>query len=163
MYLVIDTTTEHATLLLIKENKVINTINYDSLNDHTYSLYENLRDVDLNLIKEIYVINGPGSFTGTRIGVLFAKTLAHEKKIKLFSINKLECFYYMYNKPVAFDARGNKYFMYDGKEYNLEELKEGYLVDPILDVDKFIDNKVLSKFEETNSLLLEVSYMKDVL
>ncbi|MCH5167716.1 MAG: tRNA (adenosine(37)-N6)-threonylcarbamoyltransferase complex dimerization subunit type 1 TsaB [Erysipelotrichales bacterium] len=43
---------------------------------------------DLN---EIIVVNGPGSFTGVRIGVTIAKTLAYTLNIPIKTITSLEC------------------------------------------------------------------------
>ena len=48
----------------------------------------NLTVHDLN---EIIVVNGPGSFTGVRIGVTIAKTLAYTLNIPIKTITSLEC------------------------------------------------------------------------
>lgn len=48
----------------------------------------NLTVHDLN---EILVVNGPGSFTGVRIGVTIAKTLAYTLDIPIKTITSLEC------------------------------------------------------------------------
>ena len=49
-------------------------------------------DVKLNELDEIIVVNGPGSFTGVRIGVTIAKTLAYSLNIKIKTITSLEAF-----------------------------------------------------------------------
>lgn len=41
-------------------------------------------------IDRIFIVNGPGSFTGTRIGVAVAKTLAWTKQIKTYPVSELE-------------------------------------------------------------------------
>lgn len=46
-----------------------------------------LKTSDLN---EVLVINGPGSFTGVRLGVTVAKTLAYTLKIPIKTISSLE-------------------------------------------------------------------------
>ena len=46
----------------------------------------------LDNINEIYVVNGPGSFTGVRIGVTIAKTLAYSLNIPIKQISSLEAY-----------------------------------------------------------------------
>ena len=43
-------------------------------------------------INEIYVVNGPGSFTGVRLGVTIAKTLAFTLNIPIKTITSLEMY-----------------------------------------------------------------------
>lgn len=45
---------------------------------------------DITEVKKIYVVNGPGSFTGVRIGVTVAKTLAWTLGIKIVPVSELE-------------------------------------------------------------------------
>ncbi len=47
---------------------------------------ENIEIIDL---KEIIVVNGPGSFTGIRLGVTIGKTLAYTLKIPIKTISSL--------------------------------------------------------------------------
>lgn len=41
--------------------------------------------------ESIIVVNGPGSFTGVRLGVTVAKTLAYTLQIPIYTITSLEC------------------------------------------------------------------------
>lgn len=41
--------------------------------------------------ESIIVVNGPGSFTGVRLGVTIAKTLAYTLQIPIYTITSLEC------------------------------------------------------------------------
>lgn len=41
--------------------------------------------------ESIIIVNGPGSFTGVRLGVTVAKTMAYTMNIPIRSINSLEC------------------------------------------------------------------------
>ena len=45
--------------------------------------------IELNQLNRILVTNGPGSFTGVRIGICFAKTLAYGLKIPAHTIDSL--------------------------------------------------------------------------
>lgn len=50
----------------------------------------NESDTKINDINEIIVINGPGSFTGVRLGVTVAKTLAYALKATIKTITSIE-------------------------------------------------------------------------
>ena len=53
-----------------------------------YSLKKS--DLLLDDIDRIIVVNGPGSFTGVRVGVTIAKTLAWTKNIDILTVSSLE-------------------------------------------------------------------------
>lgn len=67
-------------------------------NDHSLSerimplLDKTLKEakIDLDKIDKIFVVNGPGSFTGIRIGVAVAKTIAYAMNKKIYPISELE-------------------------------------------------------------------------
>ena len=92
-------------------------------------------------VDEIIVVNGPGSFTGIRIGVTIAKMFAYIKKIRIVTITSLKARVLGHTGNyllTTIDAKHNNYYVgvYD-KEYNtieekftsfkeVEELKEKY-------------------------------------
>lgn len=47
--------------------------------------------LDKNTPESIIIVNGPGSFTGVRLGVTVAKSLAHTLNIPIRTITSLEC------------------------------------------------------------------------
>ena len=80
------------------------------------------KDVNLSIkqIDNIFVVNGPGSFTGTRIGVTVAKTLAWGLKKPVYRISELEVLASKteedYIVPMIDARRGYVYAgMYDNK------------------------------------------------
>ena len=80
------------------------------------------KEVNLNIkqIDNIFVVNGPGSFTGTRIGVTVAKTLAWGLKKPVYRISELEVLASKteedYIVPMIDARRGYVYAgMYDNK------------------------------------------------
>lgn len=85
-------------------------------------LKENNTNIDE--IDEIIVGVGPGSYTGTRVSVVVAKTLAYSKNIKLKKISSIAFLTSGYDSLVygAIDARRNSYFA--GKYINAKELIE---------------------------------------
>lgn len=91
-------------------------------------------NIKISEIEKIIVVNGPGSFTGIRIGLTIAKTLAWAKNIPIITISSLEAMVLSvdtdnidYIVP-AIDARRNFVFaaIFDKKNNNFV-LKEQYI------------------------------------
>lgn len=97
MILFIDTHDSLITVGLKIDNKLF-IKNKESEYSHsifTMSLIKELFDENEANIKEldtIIVVNGPGSFTGIRIGLTIAKTLAYTLKTKIISISSLTAY-----------------------------------------------------------------------
>ena len=94
--LLIDTTTSYVTVSIIEDNTILynyyNKIESDmssriiSIIDEAFNKVEfELKDID-----KIMVSNGPGSFTGIRVGVTVAKTIAWALKKDIIPISSLE-------------------------------------------------------------------------
>ena len=81
--LFIDTSLSSVSISVIKDNKILSLIEKDIPNMHsiytTSYLKKALDDANINPLEidNIYIVNGPGSFTGLRIGVTIAKTYGH--------------------------------------------------------------------------------------
>ncbi len=169
MNLYIDTSTNRITLAKF-DNDDCQVLLYEANNDITVNIYGYLSKLlnsdEFDKISCIYVIVGPGSFTALRIGVTIAKTIAMEKKCKLVPINMLELQYTLYQQKIALDARGKKYFTYDGHTYEIlpeENITDEYLVDNNVLFEDVYKSKVLYKFKEVNYLEVKVEYLKDVI
>lgn len=95
-YLFIDTSASFFTLSILTENEILYNCYVESKNDVASKIIPTLETAlnDLNLkiedINKIFVVNGPGSFTGVRIGVTVAKTIAWAKNILIIPISSLE-------------------------------------------------------------------------
>ena len=81
--LFIDTSLSSVSISVIKDDKILSLIEKDIPNMHsiytTSYLKKALDDANINPLEvdNIYIVNGPGSFTGLRIGVTIAKTYGH--------------------------------------------------------------------------------------
>ncbi len=95
--LFIDTHSEKITIILQIENKVFRK-EASSDRSHSEELVPALESilsecsVSLEEIGEIIVVNGPGSFTGVRLGVTVAKTIAYSYDIPIKTITSLEMY-----------------------------------------------------------------------
>lgn len=145
--LAIDTSTMISTVTIASDNEIIGDFNVNQQRTHSESLVpmiENLLKLLGMTIKDIdaFVISkGPGSFTGLRIGMTVAKTLAQVNDKNLIPISTLEALANNsssnYLKAPLMDARGNRVYaaVYgkDDKEIIEEDLYE------IEDLVKLVD------------------------
>lgn len=133
--LLIDTHDENVICIIFKDGKVINKKEIKSNMRHSEitmpALIEliNEEGIKISDISDIIVNIGPGSFTGVRIGVVIAKTMAYLLNKPIRSINSLEMLV-----------------------YSREELKNGlYKVD-----EK--NGYFVGSFDENGNLINEIEY-----
>ena len=135
--LLIDTSTSNLTVSIINNQGVIYKYQETILSDMSSKLLpiidNGLKELDLKLenIDKIFVVNGPGSFTGIRVGVTVAKTIACALKKDIIPLSSLELIATTntskkYIVPMI-DARRNNVFagIYDN---NLNCIQEDKLI-----------------------------------
>ena len=94
--LFLDTSDKRIIVSILKDLEIINEIveeNDNNLSQRFLPLIDKtLTDVDMTLqdINKIFIVNGPGSFTGVRIGVDVAKVIAYSLNIDIVTISELE-------------------------------------------------------------------------
>ena len=94
--LLIDTTTSFVTVSIFNNDKIVYSFHEQIKDDMSSKLIpiieEGFKQVDFELkdIDKILVVNGPGSFTGIRVGVTVAKTIAWALKKDIVPISSLE-------------------------------------------------------------------------
>lgn len=135
----LDTSSNYLYTAILEDTKVISEIKEKLERDLSSlalfkieKMFKN-NNMDLNDIEKIIVVNGPGSFTGVRIGLTIAKTISWAKKIPIIQISSLEAMAlssdskYNYTVP-AIDARRNYVFatIYDNVNKSFI-LKEQYI------------------------------------
>lgn len=164
MNLFISTSSDKIYLAIFDNNEIKTELIHQGHNDHTQTLYGLIRDLDydLNQVTDIYVVNGPGSFTGLRVGVIFAKLLAQKNNANLYPVNALMLLTNMYNKLVTLDARGGNYYILDENNEVIltKEINDSTSVDPLIDLSKLINNDYLLSLTPVNYLELEIVYVK---
>ena len=91
----IDTSLSDVSIALIKDGKLLSKINNNIPGEHSIYVTKYIDDIlkECNLspkdVDEIIVVNGPGSFTGIRIGVTIAKMFAYLQNIRIVTKNTL--------------------------------------------------------------------------
>ena len=127
--LFIDTSLINVSISIIKDNKILSLIEKDIPNMHSVYTTKFVKDaldeagIDANEIDNIMVVNGPGSFTGVRIGVTIAKTYGYliNKDLTLVSSLKSLAISSNYDDKIMclIPANKNSYYVgiYD-REYN---------------------------------------------
>ena len=84
------------TIALLKDGEILEVSKKESSRNHsvyTVNMIDQIlknNNIDTHYLNEIIVVNGPGSFTGVRIGVIIAKTMAYTLNIPIKTITSLE-------------------------------------------------------------------------
>lgn len=158
--LAIDTSTMISTVTIASENEILGDFNVNQQKTHSESLVPmietllNLLGMEIKDIDEFVIAEGPGSFTGLRIGMTIAKTLAQVNDRKLVPISTLLALANNSSsdklKVPMLDARGNRVYgaVYD-KEFN-EIIKED-----LYTIEDF--SKLVNDLDEEIELIGDIS------
>ena len=177
MILFIDTHDELITIALkTKDNLYIKT----QESEYSHSIYTmpmiaavfDENKLDIKDLEKIIVVNGPGSFTGIRIGLISAKTIAYALNIKINTISSLMA--YLISSDIKKDKMAiiedNKgyYIAATDKDNNII-LDEQYVtennynytvVEHKLDIKKIIN--YLKDAESENPHFIKANYIKKI-
>ncbi len=174
------------TIGLLKNGNLIDQKQKESMKNHsvyTMTMIDNIlkqNNLTTNYLNEIIVVNGPGSFTGVRIGVTIAKTLAYTLNIPIKTITSLCALAVSIernqNKLVTISDLKGKYIGYFDKDNKLLEdytyLKNNKYEEYIKDKEKFIIDsttldlnkiyKYLKNTESINPHIVNPIYIKGI-
>lgn len=169
--LAIDTSTFVLGIALVDENKVIGEVITNLKKNHSIRLMpaidELMKDAGVHPkeLERIVVAHGPGSYTGVRIGVTTAKTLAWTLGIPLVGISSLEAVaqngrYFNGVVSPIFDARRGQVYtgLYGANDGQLKNIVE----DQICMVEDWA-NHLNSQYEKVLFLGNDLSIHKDVI
>ena len=140
--LFLDTSSKKLVVGIVKNEEVISCVERETVNDHSKYLVPiideelNKNNLTIKDINKIYVVSGPGSFTGTRIAVTVAKTLSYALDIPVKSISALKQYVFEYENndyyAVILNERNDKaYFGLYDSEFNEVILEEYTSLDKI--------------------------------
>ena len=128
--LLLDSSNIYLSVGLKKDRKLIDSIFYNAWQRQSELMVTEIdnilkrNNVDKKDLDAVVVGIGPGSYTGVRIGVTIAKTIAYALKIKVYAMSSLSLLR-IGNEPTIclFNARsGRSYFaVYEGKKALVED------------------------------------------
>jgi tRNA threonylcarbamoyl adenosine modification protein YeaZ len=157
--LFIDTHDKNVLIILYKDGKIIIKENLETKNKHSEvampTIAKVLEDaeIDVSELNNIIVVNGPGSFTGERIAVTIAKTIAYGLSIPIRTIDALTILALGVDsdkKIVALEDRNGAFVgMFDSSYNTLEPLQ-------------YMNKSIYTEFKNNNEVntLVDVDYEK---
>ena len=92
----LDSSNRDMSVGIADENKLIEVISYEAWQSQSEVMVPELdkllskHDVARNDIKDIFVANGPGSYTGVRIAVTIAKTISTCLNVNIYPVSSLQ-------------------------------------------------------------------------
>ena len=192
--LLLDSSNIYLSVGLAKDGKVVDSIFYNAWQRQSELMVTEVdnilkrNNIDKKELDAVVVGIGPGSYTGVRIGVTIAKTIAYALKIKVYAKSSLSLLKHGNSPTIClFNARsGRSYFaVYEGKKViekdtvipNEEVLKYinehpsykicGDTAQVGKESDEFNIIEALSDFDESelveNIFALNPVYLKDLL
>ena len=156
--LFIDTSMVNVSISIVKDNKIMSIIQEDIPNEHSKYATSYVKKViddaslDANDIDNILVVNGPGSFTGVRIGVTIAKTYGYLINKNIIPVSSLKSLAISSNKDCTvmsvIQANRNNFYVgiYDSEYNNL------------IDEQFVSSNKLIELIEEYNPYIVSNDY-----
>ena len=117
--LFIDTSASDVSIAIIKDEKIISKIVKNIPNEHSVYAVKFVNDVletiemKPNDIDNIMVVNGPGSFTGIRIGLTIAKIYGYLLKKDIITVSSLRAMAFSSNAKIVIpiiDAHHDNYY-----------------------------------------------------
>lgn len=159
--LFIDTSNSDVVIGLLENGRLIEKETRSILNEHSkyaVSIIDEVlkkAKVSTNSVDEILVVNGPGSFTGIRIGLTISKVYAYLTNIKVILMSSLKCLAlskdkdnYDYILSVIDAKRGNCYIGLYDKDYNDVIMEHFTNMDEVRDIrNKYKNILVVSKID----------------
>ena len=148
--LFIDTHDKDILLGLFKDDELIDSYLKESTKSHSDFIMPMLdellkkNNLTVHELNEILVVNGPGSFTGVRLGVIIGKTLAYTLNIPIKTITSLEVLAVSNESddrklPIIHDLKG----VFGALFSKDNELIEDYFYKSNDEFDEYVKNKML--------------------
>ncbi len=174
----LDTSLEQLRVYLLKDGKILSKKERKCKNEHSIYTVNYIKDVldESNLqpndVDTIMVVNGPGSFTGLRIGISIAKTYGYILKKDVILISSLRQMAISIKNQIAIsliDAKNDNYYMgiYDMFDNEVKVEKFAKKEEVIEKIEKYKDALLISNKNfkidnyEVNKVELDIEKIVD--
>ena len=152
--LFIDTSSSDVSIAIIKDNNILSYITKEVPNEHSVYTVKYISDILIKAsltpkdIDKIMVVNGPGSFTGVRIGVTIAKTYAYLLNKELILLSSLKILSISTNHDYCLSlisAKNDNYYigLYN-KDNNIVIEEQFANIDKVLQIINKYNPKIVS-------------------
>lgn len=118
----IDTSHRHLVLALVEDNNVVASFCEQAWKKQSETIFVELialmekSNWEVDMIDEVVITKGPGSYTGIRIAMSIAKVLCTRKPIVLYTISTLQLYAGLLDTYVLLDARSNRAYFANYKD-----------------------------------------------
>lgn len=152
--LYIDTHSEQVELVLFQNGTYFRRTSENVANHHSSVimplLQKLLNDLSIGVtdLTDIIIVNGPGSFTGVRLGVTIAKTLSYTLNIPIRVMSSILI------KAISNDEKGNNWFV--------EKEKNGFYVGEFNELDELLNDYFYVKKADYETFCLNRKIIEDV-
>ncbi len=159
---------------ILIDKKVVESNQHSFYTVNLLSSMLNDNNISISDIKDFIVINGPGSFTGVRIGVVIAKMFGYTKNVELRALSYLEAMALNYDRDVVVGIKDRNgvfigefnskheilgdYFYLSNKEFL--EYNKDVVMDVEIDLEKVY--KYVMEKDAINPHLLKPLYVKKI-
>ena len=115
--LVMDTSNSYLAVVLFKDNMCLEAFQEKGSRRQSEKAIPSLKEVldrhhiALKDVNEMIITSGPGSYTGVRVAMTIAKTLAAVSDVRIKSVSSLAAYAGMNQALSVIDARGHKVFV----------------------------------------------------
>lgn len=123
-----------------------------------------MSNIEPSMIDKIFVVNGPGSFTGIRIGLSFCKVMAYCLNIPIVTISSLEVMASGFNNDVTSVVDARRGYVYAGsydKDLNILHEDEYVLYDNLQTCATLVSYDDLSTVKPKLDLIKVINKHKD--
>ena len=152
-YLFVSSATANLVVAIIIDGKITYMFNEDCHIDTSSKIMPvideafRVSNIKPNMIDKIFVVNGPGSFTGIRVGLTFCKVMAYCLNIPIVTLSSLEVMASGFDSDVTSLIDARRGYVYAGsydKDLNVLHEDEYVLLDELDACDLLVSYDNLS-------------------
>ncbi len=166
MILVFSSTLDNLELGLLDNNwKIINQESHFLKQQHSELMVSKIKDfiwkekLKLRDLSAIYFTNGPGGFTGNRLGIVFAKTIKVLSDIPIYTIDTLSSLITNQSGHLSIDAKSHKFYT---AKFNKGIIQKPILITTNNQSTIKIDKNVIKNMVDKKDFAQKITNLNDI-